>query len=798
MRLESDPADSATLEEVFRAAHSLKGTARMLGVGPVETLAHHLEDELGGAKRGRVLLDAPSIDRLCSGVDAIRLFVEEAVSNTPASIDLALALARMSGQAPLNSVGSTPIAEPAAEVATQAAPEEPGKYLHQEEAEAAPGLLEVALETQVALEHAAIPMPPAAEPPALASAIVVAEEVAVAAPELLAVVEEPAAAIEIDELYEERKVLDGGEVARSDFKIQTMRVPPARLDALMTLASELSVTTNRVSRGMAAFDAIQALAEEWRRDVAGASRIFGASVVDGAQVKKLAELHERERTRLARLEGILERLKQTTNEDMARLSFVAGEMEDGIRNVRLLPFSTIFNLFARPVRDLAREQGKEVQLLIEGGETRADKRILEELKDPLLHMIRNAIDHGIETPGERQAAGKPPGATLLLRAFQTSSNVVVELRDDGRGLDTQAIKRVAHKKRLHTLEELDAMAEEALQLLIFAPSFSTSALVTDVSGRGVGMDVVRTNVEKLKGAIQVRSQPGEGCAFHIRLPITLATTRVLLVEVAGRAYALPIEFVHGMMPLAPEQFFTVEGRGTVLLGDKALSIARLSDLLEIEGAAVERRTGKATCVVLAVGEEKVGLLVDALIDEQEVMLKPLGAMLKRVRNISGATILGAGEVCLILNPHDLLKTMQSSRARLTPVGQAEQEAVEEPRKIVLLAEDSLTTRTLEKRILEAAGYEVVTAVDGADALAKLGTRAFDAVVSDIEMPNLSGLGLAQKIREDARYNEMPIILVTSLASEDDRRRGAEAGANAYITKGSFEQKALLDALGRLV
>ena len=432
---------------------------------------------------------------------------------------------------------------------------------------------------------------------------------------------------------------------------------------------------------------------------------------------------------------------------------------------------------------------------IEGGETAADKRILEELKDPLMHMIRNAVDHGIESPQERERSGKPRMATIRLRASQTANNVLVELRDDGRGLNIEAIKSVALKRRLHSEEELSLMSREQLQLLIFAPGFSTSAMVTDVSGRGVGMDVVRINIEKLKGTIRVESEVGQGTTFGVRLPSTLATTRVLLVTVGGRPYAIPVEWVQTIVRISREQIFSIEGRQTAVLDGRALPLMPLSSLLELPTRPA--RDAEIT-VILEVGDERFGVEVDALVDEQEVMLKPLGALLKRVRNVSGVTILGAGEICMVLSVQDLARIALGGGARqLAP--HLEPEALENaPRKVILLAEDSITTRTQEKRILEGAGFEVVTAVDGADAFAKLPTREFDALVSDVEMPNMTGLMLAARIRENPRYDEMPIILVTSLASDEDKKRGIEVGANAYITKGTFEQKVLVDTVRRLV
>lgn len=331
--------------------------------------------------------------------------------------------------------------------------------------------------------------------------------------------------------------------------------------------------------------------------------------------------------------------------------------------------------------------------------------------------------------------------------------------------------------------------------------------MTDVSGRGVGLDVVRTTVERLKGTIQVESAPGVGCTFRIQLPMTLATVRVLIVSVDRRIYALPVECVQTLRLVAPQEIFAMEGRQTMVLDGHPVSVARLAELLELPsngsatrsqgpGASASPQTPELLpCIILSIGAEQLGLCVEALVDEQEVVLKPHSAILQRVRNVSGATILETGEVCIVLNPHDLLKTAQRRAAPVTPERAI---AAAERQRVILLVEDSITTRTQEKRILESGGYEVVTAVDGLDAFTKLQTRAFDAVVSDIQMPHLDGLTLTARILQDKQYQELPIILVTALATEEDKRRGIEVGANAYITKPTFDQKVLLDTLQRLV
>lgn len=420
-----------------------------------------------------------------------------------------------------------------------------------------------------------------------------------------------------------------------------------------------------------------------------------------------------------------------------------------------------------------------------------------------MHMIRNALDHGIETPEERQHLGKPPQGKIQLKAKQTATNVVIEIADDGRGLDNEKIKHTALKRGVCRPEELATMTPSQIQSLIFEPGFSTRTFVTEISGRGVGLDVVRTNVELLKGTIQVESKPGIGCTIRVQLPTTLATAQVLIVSVMGISYAIPVEFVQTARFISEDDIFTIEGRDTIILDNQPVSVERLADLLELSVVSSQQSLvigntndkEQIPCLILKVADERLGLLVDALVDEQDVMLKPQSQLLKRVRNVSGATILGTGEVCIVLNPQDLIKSVRKQVVSTKPK-QIPQAPIH--KQLILLVEDSISIRTQEKRILEGAGYEVVTAVDGLDGFNKLKTRSFDAVVSDIQMPNLDGLGLAAKIRQHKEYSELPIILVTSLASDEDKRRGAEAGANAYITKGTFNQEILLDTLRRLV
>jgi two-component system chemotaxis sensor kinase CheA len=578
----------------------------------------------------------------------------------------------------------------------------------------------------------------------------------------------------------------------SVFRIETMRVDPKRLDALLTQAGELTVTKIRIARRLTEMDELLDYCEEWAREM------HTGAVHSGQFQTNAAEQIEQ---RLEPLQDRLNRLRGGANEDCTRLDFIADQLESGIRTLRLLPMSTLFGLFPRLVHDLARDQHKEIGLVVEGEDAVADKHVLEEMKDPLMHMLRNAIDHGIEAPEQREHAGKPRTGTIRIKASQTPASIVIEVSDDGRGLDLEEIKSSAIKRGMHSEEELLGMSAAQIQSLILVPGFSTSSLITDISGRGVGLDVVRNNVERLKGALQIESAPGKGLTLRAQLPISLATVRVLIAATSGRRYALPVEHVQFSRKVPLREMYTMEGRRTVSIDGHPVSVARLDELLGMADSGVRPAEfvhdpqSTVVCVVLSVGEERFGLMVDEVTDELEVVLKPQSKLLKRVRNVSGATILDTGEVCMVLNPHDLLKTLRKEFVVAAPVTAAEAAPA---KKVLLLAEDSITTRTQEKRILEGAGYEVVTAVDGADAYSKLGTRPFDAVVSDIQMPNMTGLALTARIRANKKYAELPIILVTSLASEEDQRRGLEAGANAYISKPSFDQRVLLDCLARLI
>jgi two-component system chemotaxis sensor kinase CheA len=822
LHLEKNPHDQENLEEIMREAHSLKGDAGMLGLKDISTIAHQLEHILGTVKRNEVELSPDISDRLYQGLDAIKQLVTEAVSAIPPRIEAFHVLAYMMG-------GSSPTASTnSAEKETSTKTEieaETNAEIAAENSQQVTLFVEPQpeelpeLETTITTSDVEIIHPEVEDPVTITIQDITSSTVPVTEIKKVNVSISPI----LDNSPEPHKEPTNKTSNEQTYRIESVRVETRHLDSLMTQAGELTVNKIRINHRLAEIEEIANLCEEYGRIRAHFSRLIPKT--ESAQTaffpvstslfalphnSELALKKDSSQTIekfLEEMGNLVNKLRNSLYEDVQRLEVVSDELSDGIRTLRLLPLATIFSLFPRMVRDLAKQQGKEINLIIEGGETKADKRIIEEMKDPLMHMIRNCVDHGIETIEERCRFGKSPQGTILLRAKQTTTNVVIEVIDDGRGLDIEKIKQTALKRHVCREEELATMTQNQIQSLIFTPGFSTRTFVTEVSGRGVGLDVVRTNVEHLKGNIQVESNLGMGCTIRMLLPTTLATAHVLIVSVDSISYAIPVEYVMMARLITQEDIFPIEGQDTILLDSQPISVTHLADLLEINHQqgwgtfCIQQTTTNSQhlpCIIIKVGDATLGLIVDALLDEQDVMLKPQGKLLKRVRNVSGATILGTGEVCMVLNPQDLIKSVrkqavsQSTRHPVKSLPSAER------KQVILLVEDSIAIRTQEKRILEAAGYEVVTAVDGMDALTKLKSRSYDAIVSDIQMPNLDGLSLAAKVRQNKEYSELPIILVTSLASDEDKKRGAEAGANAYITKGTFNQQVLLDTLRRLV
>jgi two-component system, chemotaxis family, sensor kinase CheA len=785
MLLEKNPQNIAALEEFLREAHTLKGDSRMLGLDEIEMLVHHLEDCMEQIKVGHSEITPELCDRLYQGIDAINQLAHQAVTGEQVNIDSLAVLASLMG-----SSENAPTTSPEADLFDD---EDESDFFGSQSSlvTSEANLFDdsnlnfgadlfdddnnsdffgnesilVAANLEADLFDDELPViPPNVGTQTLAN------------PEL-----------------QQPGIIPVVSSANPDYQIDTIRVEPQKLDSLMSQAGELAVTKGRIAQQITEIEQILDLWSEWGRQ--------DSSIINTLEQRLEPEIFKSVKhfvsgtqQRVDSLGSLIHNLRTRATEDATSLGIISDRLESGINGLRQLPLSTVFNIYPRMIRDLARQQGKEIELVIEGGDTKADKKILEEIKDPLLHLIRNAIDHGIETPEVRIAQGKSPTAILTLRGYQMGNSIAIEISDDGQGLDITQIKNTALRRKVRSEAELSAMGESELQSLIFASGFSTRTEITELSGRGVGLDVVRANVERLKGSIQVTSVPGNGCKFKVRLNTSLATTKVLIVDINQTLYGLPLEFIQTMITCSPEDIYEVEGNPTITFESKPLSIAHLGKLLQLPTAIANQTQNYLSCIVLQVGSEVFGVIVDDLVDQQDVVLKPQSKLLKRVPNITGATILGNGIVCMILNPGDLLHSLK--KGSWQHVKAPAEMAIAKNR--LLLVEDSMIIRTQMQRLLKGAGYNVTVAENGLLGLQHLETQEFDLVLSDVEMPKMTGLEMTAQIRQNPQYVNLPIVLITTLASPEDKQRGLAAGANAYLTKGDFDQQVLFKTLEQLI
>jgi len=595
---------------------------------------------------------------------------------------------------------------------------------------------------------------------------------------------------------------------------QTLRVPMSKVDSLLRQAEEFipakATAVQRITELREIGASLASWAKEWRRvrpqaraipkslngehRPNGPSRLSSGQAATHSQIAKVLAVLDRNESTLHSVEDKLTVLGKHLENDRRVLDRRVDEFVEDMKHVSMLPFSTLLESFPKLVRDLCRACGKNADLTIAGGEIEADRRILEEMKDPLIHLVRNCIDHGIETLKQREERGKPPRATISLTIFPKSADKVeIVVADDGAGVDVQKVRAVAIKLGVVSPEDAQHMDEQRAMPLIFKSGVSTSAMITEVSGRGLGLAIVREKAEKVGGSVSVETQLGIGTTFRLILPLTLARFRGVLVRVGESLFVFPTTHVQRVFRVGRDEIKSAENRETIQVDGRAASAVRLGSVLEIvPGNTAPDAKRKVPVLVVAWAGEQIAFLVDEILDEREVLVKSLGRQLPRVRNIAGATLLGTGKVVPVLNVADLMQ----SAIRMAPV--ASPRETEEVPKTILVAEDSITARTLLKNILESAGYRVKTAVDGAEALGVLASESFDLVVSDVEMPRMSGFDLTAKIRADKRLSSLPVVLVTALESRQDRERGVDVGANAYLVKSSFDQGNLLEVVRRLI
>ena len=740
VELEANPEDLELLNRIFRVAHTVKGSSSFLNFDVLTELTHHMEDVLNKARKGELKITPDIMDVVLESVDMMKGLLESIRDNgsdAAAGIDIKNICVRLTqiseGEAP-SAAPEAPAAAPAPEPVKEPEPATPAE-------EAAPEVSDAELsklsDSEVEAEIERLLKVRKAEDQARRASKGIApkspEEIAPATSAAPAPAARPAPSRERDTDKKVPAASSSSAVAQE----QTIRVEVKRLDHLMNLIGELVLGKNRL-------------------------------------LKIYDDVEER-------YEG--EKFLEELNQVVSSLSLVTTDIQLAVMKTRMLPIAKVFNKFPRMIRDLSRELGKQIDLEISGEETELDKSIVEEIGDPLVHIIRNSCDHGIEDPETRKAMGKPEKGLVQLKAYNEGNHIVVEIVDDGKGLDADMLKAKSIEKGIITEREADAMSEKEAFGLIFKPGFSTAAKVTNVSGRGVGMDVVKTNIEKLNGIIDIESEVGKGTVMKLKIPLTLAIIQSLLVGTQEEFYAIPLASVLETVRVPIDDIYTIDGKNVLRLRDEVLSLVRLSDVFGVN--KVFDGGDQTYVVIIGVAEAKLGIIVDTLVGQEEIVIKSMGDYLQNIPGIAGATIRGDGRVTLIIDVGAMMEMAKDIKVNIRAEMEDSTKAKEKPSDYkVLIVDDSKMDRTIMQKSLEPIGVTIIEATNGVEALniIKSGEHAFDAVLIDIEMPRMDGYTLAGEIRKYSKYRTLPLIAVTSRTSKTDRLRGVEVGMTEYITK----------------
>ncbi|AZF51679.1 Sensor histidine kinase/response regulator [Pseudomonas sp. R4-34-07] len=720
LALERNPTQADQLEACMRAAHSLKGAARIVGVEAGVSVAHVMEDCLVSAQEGRLYLQPEHIDALLQGTDLLMRIATPGNDVGPADIAAYVALMERLLDPSQSSALVAPKPEPAAAPVIEAP-----------EPELAPAVL--------------------SEPP-----------------------------------RQSKAMTEGGE--------RVLRVTAERLNSLLDLSSKSLVETQRLKPYLASLQRLKRIQSNSLRAL---------DVLDGHL--KVVDLNLEAQEALAdtrRLLSEAQALLAEKNAELDEYAWQAGQraqvLYDTALACRMRPFADVLAGQARMVRDLGRSLGKQVRLEIEGEKTQVDRDVLEKLEAPLTHLLRNAVDHGIEMPEQRLLAGKPAEGLIRLRASHQAGLLVLELSDDGNGVDLERLRGTIVDRHLSPVETALRLSEEELLTFLFLPGFSLRDKVTEVSGRGVGLDAVQHMVRQLRGAVVLEQAAGQGSRFHLEVPLTLSVVRSLVVEVGEEAYAFPLAHIERMCDLAPEDIVQLEGRQHFWHEGRHVGLVAATQLLQRPPGQTPSETLKV--VVIRERDAVYGIAVERFIGERTLVVLPLDARLGKVQDISAGALLDDGSVALIVDVEDMLRSVDKllNTGRLERIARRSQQATEAPRKRVLVVDDSLTVRELQRKLLLNRGYEVAVAVDGMDGWNALRSEDFDLLITDIDMPRMDGIELVTLLRRDSRLQSLPVMVVSYKDREEDRRRGLDAGADYYLAKASFHDDALLDAVVELI
>lgn len=713
LSLEKNPDDLEQVKALFREAHTLKGSAKMLGVDEINQISHRIEDIFASLQEKKIKFSSGLADRVFKALDLIKVILDKIMRDEKIDIDLS------------------------------------GIYRELQGVTTKEKVLDIETDTEQ-------PLPSKKESYHLEEYIRVSTD-------------------RINKLLNLAGEIVINQV-RSTYKVNLVK-------RLLGSSKDLSKQLSQLSEYLRGHTSLRTREQ----------KDFGSPV--------LLEVMHQCNLIANKMDEESVNLYEYISSESFRMDPVISELQQRVKEIRMLPCSTIFESFPRMIRDLCRSQQKEATLHIEGQEIELDKKVLDLIKPSLIHILRNCVDHGIESPQERLKQGKPQEGRINVRAYQQGGNVNIEVEDDGQGMDPQKIKEVALKKHIITEEEANQISEEESLNLIFASRFSTSSFITDTSGRGVGLDVVRQDIESLRGGFSVESKKNIGTKITLTLPLSIALVSVLLVRSSEQIFALPIFFIEESVRIKPQEIQTVEKKMAMQLRDHTVPLVRLDEVLglpELNPHKEEEKKEKLLCVVIinALGK-KIGFIVDEILREDGVFRKSLeGFYFGKLKNVDGVAILGTGEIVIILDVADLVES-----ARLFhPVIRSKELSLpkEHKKRKILIIEDSLTTRELERSILESHGYTVDVAVDGLEAMERIAQATPDLVMADINMPRMDGFQFCSTLKQSQDYKGIPVVIVTAKARDEDKRRGMEVGAQAYIVKSGFDQTSLLDTIERLI
>lgn len=728
--LEKEPKNQEVIRNLMRTAHTLKGSSKIMRFNTVSQLAHKIEELLIGIREGRLTVSDNMVELLFSSTDIVSRCIAAIQSGQADTLDIS-PLCTVLDQAARGEDTSVILAQLNADEfiyrPTQAENVQP--YLVREQS--AP----IALETGQRQDG-------------------------------------------------EKEPLDvPGKSGAKPHGDNTIRINIDKLDNTIRLVSEIAVSHRKSDHTLTVLKDLHRIARKHTKHVQQSLLNGSMPFSDQSKAELLGESQQ--------LAKGMDSLFKEYRDDLALRDILLNELYEDVLRMRMLPLSNVFETFPRAVRDMAKHFKKQIALQITGGETTLDKKIIERLTSPLIHLLRNCIDHGIETPQERLDQGKQATGTVTISAHQESGHIEIKIMDDGRGIQTDKLLQRLIKRGIFSEEKARTLGEAELLDTIFLPGVSTSDIITDISGRGFGMEIVKTDIEQLKGTVSVSSKPGQGTQCVLTLPVTLTTLRCIIVASQRQQFAVPIDAIEETLQILPHECIQVVGHKAIRLRNQIIYLISLADLLTLP--KVKCPSQDHTFVLIARSEGKrVGLLVDKILDEQDIVVKQLPRHIRRAKTIAGATVSSGNTIMLILHIPEIISLIKQPTA-------GEEYGVQEiapPR--ILIVEDSVNTGEIEKQILESQGYAVDLAQDGIEALEKMKDTPYNLIVTDIEMPGMDGFTLTEHIRSLPNCPNLPIVIVTSLERESDKKRGIQVGADAYITKGDFEQSQLVETVKSLV